>query len=365
LPADTSVRLTFIRLEATNSCRKFREEVFSFQVSPFDQFKRQSFYNITNMGFQDRDYNRYEPYDDYGYVNTRRNKGSMSITVRLIIINFVLWLANGLLFTNNSLTDMLAVAPGTLNNPEYWWKFLTSGFVHSPYDFWHIAGNMLGLIMFGYGVMLGLGPNGVGFFRGENIENQLGRTEYLVFYLLAIIFSGIVHALFNPEVGSLGASGGVTAIIILYALFYPTKTLLLWGILPLPMWAIGLIIVFTDASGASGVGKGGIAYSAHLAGAGFALLYYLFFAQYRRKITGGFTGWGNYFRKMSKRKPKLHLYEKNETTNQEIKSEKNDEFEERLDEILSRYGKVGEAGLTKEEREFLQRASKKYRDKNK
>jgi membrane associated rhomboid family serine protease len=315
------------------------------------------------MGFQDRDYNRYEPYDDYGYLRSR--KGSMSITVCLIIINFGLWLANGLLFTNNSLTTILSVVPGTLNTPELWWKFLTYGFAHSPSDFWHIAGNMLGLIMFGYGIMLGLGPGGIGFFRGENVEHQLGRTEYLVFYLLTIMFSGIVHAVFNPEIGCLGASGGVTGIIILYALFYPTKTLLLWGILPLPMWAIGLIIVFMDAGGASGVGKGGIAYIAHLAGAGFALLYYLFFAQYRRKITDGFTGWGNNFRKMFKRKPKLHTYKENETKNQEIKSEKDEEFEKRLDEILGRYGKVGEAGLTKEEREFLQRASKKYRNKNK
>jgi membrane associated rhomboid family serine protease len=315
------------------------------------------------MGFQDRDYNRYEPYDDYGYI--RQRKGSMSITVYLIIINIALWLANGLIFDDNSLTGILAIVPDTLNHPESWWKFLTYGFAHSPKDFWHIAGNMLGLIMFGYGMMLGLGPGGIGFVRGENIEYLLGRTEYLVFYLLTIIFSGVVYAFFNPENACLGASGGVTGIIILYALFYPTKTLLLWGILPLPMWAIGLLIVFMDAGGASGIGEGGIAYTAHLAGAGFALLYYLLFAQYRLKITGGFTNWGNKFRKMFKRKPKLHIYKEKKTTNHEIISEKDDNFEKRLDEILGRYGKVGEAGLTQEEREFLQNASKKYRNKNK
>ncbi|MDR1270963.1 MAG: rhomboid family intramembrane serine protease [Planctomycetaceae bacterium] len=321
------------------------------------------------MGFQDRDYNRYEPYNDDGYIRPRKGKGgSLSITLYLIIINFGLWLINGLVFAeNNFLTGILAIVPGTLEVPQLWWKFLTYGFVHSPNDFWHIGGNMLGLVMFGYGVMLGLGPGGVGFFRGENIENRLGRAEYLLFYLLTIIFSGIIYSVFNPGTGCLGASGGVTGIVILYALFYPTKTLLFWGILPLPMWAIGLIIVFMDAGGASGVGEGGIAYIAHLAGAGFALLYYLFFAQYRRKITDGFTGWG-ILGKIFQRKPKLHLYKEKDSANQEMKSEKSekdDEFEKRLDEILGRYGKVGEAGLTKEEREFLQHASKKYRDKNK
>jgi hypothetical protein len=41
-----------------------------------------------------------------------------------------------------------------------------------------------------------------------------------------------------------------------------------------------------------------------------------------------------------------------------------EEFNDRLDEILKRYGEVGESGLTPEEREFLQRASRKYAEKH-
>ena len=40
-----------------------------------------------------------------------------------------------------------------------------------------------------------------------------------------------------------------------------------------------------------------------------------------------------------------------------------EDFEKKLDAILDRYGKVGEAGLTREEREFLQYASRKYKNK--
>jgi membrane associated rhomboid family serine protease len=312
------------------------------------------------MGFQDRDYNRYEPYDDYGY--RRRRGGAMSITMRIVIVNFALWLVNGLFFPDNFLSGIMAIGPGTLQEPTLWWKFVTYGFAHSPNDFWHIAGNMFGLVMFGYGMMLGIGPGGFGFVRNENIEERLGRSEYLVFYLLTIVFSGIMYSIVNPESGCLGASGGVTGIIILYALFYPTKTLMLYGILPLPMWAIGVFIVFMDARGASRVGEGGIAYTAHLAGAGFALLYYAVFVQRGRGITDGFTGWKKVFSKWFKRKPKLHIYKNDDSPKQETKSAKDDEFEKRLDEILDRYGKVGEAGLTKEERAFLQRASKKYRN---
>jgi membrane associated rhomboid family serine protease len=322
------------------------------------------------MGFQDRDYNRYEPYNDYGYRRSR--DGSLSVTMYLILINVALWVVNGFFFEGNSLTALLAIAPGTWNTPENWWKLLTYGFVHAPNTFWHLAGNMLGLVMFGYGIMLGLGPGGIGLVRGENIENRLGRAEYLVFYLLTIIFSGTVYAILNPTTSCVGASGGVTGLVILYAFFYPRKTLLLWGILPLPMWAIGLLIVFMDAGGASGISKDGIAYSAHLAGAFFALLYYFVFASHHQKITDSFTGWGKSFRKMFKKKPKLHIYtdkdnlaNTHKTSVEETKTEKNEDFEKRLDEILGRYGKVGEAGLTKEEREFLQDASKKYRSKNK
>lgn len=313
------------------------------------------------MGFQDRDYIRGE-YDDHGYRRPRG--GGMSVTMRLVIINFVLFFVNGLFFPqDNLLTKMLLLPPGTLGDPTHWWRFLTSGFVHSPISFWHIFGNMLGLIMFGYGMMLGIGPGGFGLVRGENVEQVLGRGEYLLFYLLTIIFSGVVFSLVNPESASLGASGGVTGVIILFAFLYPKKQLLLYGVIPLPMWAIGLLIVFMDGMGASGVGDGGIAYAAHLGGAAFATFYYFVFLSRRRRMTDVFS----VFRKIFAQNPNVKIYrEENDKKNNAQnapKSTEDEKFTKRLDEILDRYGKVGEAGLTAEEREFLQRASKRYRDK--
>jgi hypothetical protein len=37
-----------------------------------------------------------------------------------------------------------------------------------------------------------------------------------------------------------------------------------------------------------------------------------------------------------------------------------DEFNRRLDEVLQRYGEVGEAGLTAEERDFLHQESQRF-----
>ncbi|MGL4593578.1 MAG: rhomboid family intramembrane serine protease [Thermoguttaceae bacterium] len=324
------------------------------------------------MGFSDRDYSRNDLYDDDGYKKRRRVSGSMSITMRLVILNVALWLINGLLFPgSNRLTDdILALHSNDLANPLNWYQLVSYGFAHTPNSIWHLFGNMLILIMFGYGMMLGIGPGGFGLVRGDSVENRLGRTEYLVFYLLTILIGGIVFAVTNPDGIAFGASGGAVGVVILFALMFPNKTLLLYGILPVPMWALGAFIVFMDAQGASGVREGGIAYSVHLAGAAFALIYY--FGLYNRgyRLTRGFETWITEWqigKPKNTNKPKFKIYTeestKSDSTKSPPKSLEEIEFDKRLDDILKRYGQVGDAGLTPEEREFLQKASKKYRDR--
>jgi len=310
------------------------------------------------MGLRDRDYYQ----EDYTITDIKLRRRSRSngwsITVILIAINAALWLANGLLSLD--LTGLLMLREEYVKNLSSCYRFLTYGFVHSPNDVWHIVFNMFGLVMFGYGMMLGIGPGGFGFVRGENVETRLGRQEFLAFYLLTIIIGGIVFALINldtPKAGCLGASGGVCGVIILYAWMYPNKTLLLWGILPMPMWGIGLLLVFMDAMGASGsFGEAKIAFSVHLAGAAFGTLYYLLFFKQGIKLTGRL---GSSYR--PKRKPKVRIHTPDEPTSP---TSEEDEFNRRLDNILKRYGEVGEAGLTPEEREFLQRASRIFAEKN-
>ena len=274
----------------------------------------------------------------------------------LIFINVVLWLANGLLFEKNSLTESLLLQVGDFRLTTCY-TFLTYGFVHSPGSWMHIFFNMLGLLMFGYGMMFGIGPGGFGFFRSENVEGRLGRMEFTAFYLLTIIIGGIVYTLINvrnPNAAVFGASGGVCGVIILFAWLYPRKTLWLWGVLPLPMWAIGLLIVFSDAMGAAGRGCGGIAYSVHLAGAACATLYYFLFIKSEMTLTG-------WLESAPPREPKLRIYTPEDSPPDSLPD---DEFNRLLDEVLKRYGEVGEAGLTPEEREFLQRASRKFAEKH-
>ena len=328
------------------------------------------------MGLQDRDYYQHDSSD--GKKCRPRRTNGRSVTVTLIFINCALWLANGLLFEKDDLTRLLLLQENLVLRknvvlqenlepqtnlivvPEQCYRFLTYGFAHKPSDLWHIAFNMLGLLMFGYGMMLGIGPNGFGFVRGENVETRLGRREFLAFYLLTIIIGGIVFTLTNlgaPRAAVMGASGGVCGVIILYAWLFPNKTLLLYGIVPLPMWMIGLFIVFMDSQGAAGVGDEGIAYSVHLAGAALGTLYYFLFLKQGMTLTGRMNSSSR-----PKRKPKLRVHMPDDSPPKPSKAE--DDFNRRLDDILKRYGAVGESGLTAEEREFLQRASQKFAEKH-
>lgn len=317
------------------------------------------------MGLHDRDYTRDQPYDDYGYRQKKRTDG-MSVTVRIIIVCFALWLANGIFYPeNNLLMRAMAVRASTLFKPELWWQFVTAGFAHAPNSFWHIGCNMLALLIFGYGMALGIGgPRGFQFMRAQNVEDRLGRTEFFVFYLVTVIFGNIVYCVVNmatPNVGALGASGGVSGVVILYALLYPHQRMLLMGFIPMPMWLLGIGMVFMDAFGASGQVNTGIAHSVHLAGAGFALFYFLVFLRSGVTFTGPFIRFGKWL--ATPRRPKLKIHESGEEPEMPRKSAKDEQFDKRLDEVLKRYGEVGEAGLTHEERKFLREASKKYKNK--
>jgi len=326
------------------------------------------------MGLGDRDYMR----NDYsgGRKRPRRRTRGRSVAVTIIVINIALWVANGLLsawsdgvgfFADDGLTASLLLKQDLLPHHESeqthffqlnsCYRFLTYGFVHDTGGWMHVVFNMIALLMFGYGMMLGIGPGGFGLVRGENVEERLGRLEFTAFYCLTLIVGGLVFALTNiaePRAGVLGASGGVSGVVILFAWLYPRKTLLFWGILPIPMWALGGLLVVMDAMGAAGNWGGGIAYSVHLAGAACGTLYYFAFLKQRRTL----TGWLNTARSPRQRKPKLRIH-----VPEEPLPTTEDAFSRRLDEILKHYGEVGEAGLSAEEREFLQQASRKFAEK--
>ncbi|MBQ2621867.1 MAG: rhomboid family intramembrane serine protease [Thermoguttaceae bacterium] len=232
------------------------------------------------MGYQDRDYYR----DSY-----TPQREPMKIVYKIIILNVVLWLANTLITppqiyevrdpsTNRTykiqdsgaITETLSLHHSDVYKPWLYWKFLTCGFAHSSENAWHLIGNMLGL-----------------FFLGRYVEERYGAKQFLGFYLAAIVLGNVFWIFCSWMNGTLspnspycllGASGGVTATVILFAITYPNVTLVLFPIpIPMPAWVFGLLLVGFDMYGAmhgEGLMGDNVAYTVHLSAAAFAAAYY-------------------------------------------------------------------------------------------
>jgi membrane associated rhomboid family serine protease len=97
------------------------------------------------------------------------------------------------------------------------WRIITYAFCHDENNIWHILFNMLGL-----------------YFFGREIEQRVGRTEFIAFYILAAVIAGlgeILLAIFTSfQSNAVGASGSGMAILILFAYWYPTALLNLYFI---------------------------------------------------------------------------------------------------------------------------------------
>lgn len=297
------------------------------------------------MGYQDRDYYREEGADEGFQIK--------SWTVRLIIINCAVFLANALTMSNGRswLVPLIELQPDAIAEPTSWYQFLTYGFAHNPKSLWHVAGNMLGLWVFGRG-----------------IEEKYGGKEFLRFYFVAILLAGIVWSLrqyFLAAPGGLplvGASGGVTALIVLFCLLNPRATLLLFFAIRTPAWLFGILVVFSDVTGAiaadrlpEGSWLSTIAYDVHLTGAALGLAYWALDLNFGR-VPGSrevSTLWGK-LKGAFKSRPAVRIHDE---------ADDDEELETQADRLLEKIARQGESSLTPHERRILETYSRRIRDR--
>src|SRR5262249_54271263 len=113
-----------------------------------------------------------------------------------------------------------------------------------------------------------------------DVENIYGRRSFLGMYLTAVILLGLGWLAFqmalHPGGDALlvGASGAVTAVMILFVCHFPTRPIYLFGILPMPAWLLGGLYVLQDLRGLAVGDASQVAYAAHVSG---ALYGYFFF----------------------------------------------------------------------------------------
>ena len=312
------------------------------------------------MGYQDRDYYK----DD----STPSGIQVQSVVVKLIILNVAVFLLDlisaqtGVVnpaaartpHYSHWLAEWLSLKGNAVAHPWMWYQFLTAGFVHDFTNLLHLVGNMIGLFCF-----------------GRALEDRLGGKEFLRFYLISIIFSFIVWSLRqyflvgpigeNLWVHCLGASGGVTASILLFCLYYPRRTIH-FMLFPAPAWLVGAILVVTNALGAKTPWddqKVNVAFDVHLAGAAFAAAYWAGGWNFG-KLPGmkELAALGRRLGKLLAPQPDLRIHDPN------APSEANyDNLDEQADRLLAKISEHGESSLTPQERRLLEDYSRRVRQK--
>jgi rhomboid family protein len=199
------------------------------------------------------------------------------VTVGIMIACALLYVWQHLLMSDAGTREAmyaLGVVPAVLTGEKYlpddvalippWASLLTSMFIHG--GFWHLAGNMLYLWIF-----------------GNNLEDAMGHIRFFLFYVLCGVAAVYAHVLPNPvsEIPMFGASGAISGVLGGYLLLFPRARVLLGlplgfiiiGIGRFPaIWVLAAWFVMQLVMGglaavqSAGESQGGIAFGAHIGG---------------------------------------------------------------------------------------------------
>jgi membrane associated rhomboid family serine protease len=184
----------------------------------------------------------------------------MSITLILVIITSGI---SYYAFSNYSLMDKLILNPYSVSKRKEYYRFVTSGFVHA--DFGHLIFNMLSLWFVGEGIEMLFGS-----LFGAN-----GTFYFLFLYIVGIIVSDIPSYLKHrnsSSYNSLGASGGVSAVLFAAILFAPTMDVSLYFFIKMKAFIFGLLFLGYSYYEAR-KGTSYVNHSAHMVGAIFGLVF--------------------------------------------------------------------------------------------
>lgn len=193
----------------------------------------------------------------------------MSLTIILIIVTAgISWYA----FQNPSLLDKWMLNPARVSKNKEYYRFITSGFIHA--DFGHLIFNMFSLYFFGEAMEMFL----------NNIFGSAGTFYYLILYVAGIVVSDIPTFLKhrnNSNYNSLGASGGVSALLFAFILLAPLQSVCLYFAICIPGFLFGALYMAysfyetrkTMAQARRFGGGGGINHDAHLYGAIFGIIF--------------------------------------------------------------------------------------------
>ena len=187
----------------------------------------------------------------------------MSLTVILIILTVVIsWSC----WNKPELQYKLIMNPFAVTKNGQFYRMITSGFIHS--NWMHLGFNMFTFYFFGRNIE----------YLFSNLFGSAGVIYFLAIYLLAIVVSDIPSLIKykdHPHYNSLGASGGVSAIVFSSIMFFPLEKICLYGIICIPGFILGVLYVIYSYYEGKRIADN-VNHHAHLIGAIFGVLFSIF-----------------------------------------------------------------------------------------
>ncbi len=187
-------------------------------------------------------------------INRQFRYKNINSWVFILAVNVIVYLSIQL-FSN--IVYYTSLVPLYVYFKHYYWQFFTYMFTHA--SFWHLLSNMFALFVF-----------------APVIERKIGTGEFLLFYILVGVLSGVASYFTYWYSGMyytvlLGASGAIYGLMFLFTLLFPEAVLLIFGLIPIRAPLLILIYFFIDFFGM--FSTDGVAHLVHLYGLLFALLY--------------------------------------------------------------------------------------------
>ena len=245
-------------------------------------------------------------------------------------IKVLIWINVGLFalkFISQSQIDLARIFG--LSSNTVWpmiWQPVTYMFIHG--DVFHVLINMFVLWMF-----------------GSEMESIWGRKQFLRYYFLTGIGSGLIWLLFNSGQSYavlIGASGAIYGILLAYGMMFPNRTVYLYFMIPIKVkWFV--IFLGAVAFLSSFNNHSNISHVTHLSGMVIGFVYLRYYWR-----------WKDF---------RFSIYKQLEEFRSSIGSRKDQqkiEMQQKVDQLLDKINESGYESLTDEEKDLLYKASQDF-----
>lgn len=284
--------------------------------------------------------------------NLKYQFATLGIAEKLIAVNVAVFIVNALLpflfqLGTDSIVQWFELPKDFFDFLSQPWSLVSYSFFHA--GIWHLFWNM---------VML--------YFSGRIFLNLYGPAKFINVYFLGVIMGGLLFLLsynifpafagFNAAL--IGASAGVTAVLIFICAYIPNQEVRIF-FFNLKLWYIGAFFILVDLIQIPAGNSGGRI--AHLGG---AILGYVYARQLLRgrDIGAGFgkfrEGIADLFKKKEKRSPLKTVHRRKRAKEKSKVNYDKAARQRKIDAILDKISKSGYESLSKAEKDFLFKAGK-------